>query len=105
MKKHISYSEWKTWNICPHYHKLTYIDKIGGFEGNIYTAFGTALHEFCEYRLTKPKRYSSLEAQKKLFRTKLVQELKDKLLKELIAQNASLMGKLTNKVSDLGLSS
>ncbi len=29
----------------------------------------------------------------------------NKLLKELIAQNASLMGKLTNKVSDLGLSS
>ncbi len=29
----------------------------------------------------------------------------NKLLKELIAQNASLMGKLTNKVGDLGLSS
>ena len=29
----------------------------------------------------------------------------NKLLKELIAQNASLMGKLTNKVGDLALSS
>ena len=76
MKKHISYSEWKTWHICPHYHKLTYIDKIGGFEGNIYTAFGSALHEVCEHRLTNPKKYSTLEAQKDLFKKQLVKELK-----------------------------
>ena len=46
--KHISYSEWKNWHICPHYHKLTYIDKIAGFVGNEFTAFGRAIHDSCE---------------------------------------------------------
>ena len=45
---HISYSELKKWDFCPFYHKLTYVDKIKIFEGNVYTAFGTALHETCE---------------------------------------------------------
>ena len=45
---HISYSELKNWDFCPFYHKLTYLDKIKIFEGNVYTAFGTALHETCE---------------------------------------------------------
>lgn len=48
MKKHISYSEWKDWKVCPYFHKLRHIDKIGIFEGNIYTAFGKALHEAIE---------------------------------------------------------
>ena len=51
MKKHISYSEWKDWSICPFYHKLVHIDKLQGFEGNIYTAFGKALHETIEVDL------------------------------------------------------
>jgi hypothetical protein len=45
---HISYSALKNWDFCPFYHKLTYIDKIKMFKGNVYTAFGTALHEACE---------------------------------------------------------
>jgi len=52
VKKHISYSEWKDWSICPFYHKLVHIDKLQGFEGNIYTAFGKALHETIEVDLT-----------------------------------------------------
>ncbi len=55
--KHISYSEWKNWHICPHYHKLTYIDKVTQFEGNIYTAFGKAIHTVCEFTLTSPEKY------------------------------------------------
>jgi len=47
-RQHISYSEFKIWNDCPHKHKLNYIDNIAGFEGNIYTAFGTAIHSVCE---------------------------------------------------------
>ena len=47
-KKHISYSELKTWAECPYKHKLKYKDGIKGFVGNIYTAFGTAIHEVCE---------------------------------------------------------
>ena len=45
---HISFSALKNWDFCPFYHKLTYIDKIKLFRGNIYTAFGTALHNTCE---------------------------------------------------------
>lgn len=48
---HISFSELKNWAFCPFYHKLTYIDKIKGFMGNEYTAFGTAIHEICENKL------------------------------------------------------
>ena len=50
---HISFSELKNWNFCPFYHKLTYIDKLKGFLGNEYTAFGTAMHTICENKLLK----------------------------------------------------
>jgi len=45
---HISFSALKKWDFCPFYHKLSYIDKIKIFRGNVYTAFGSALHETCE---------------------------------------------------------
>ena len=45
---HISYSELKIWAECPFKHKLMYIDKIRGFIGNEYTAFGGAVHSLCE---------------------------------------------------------
>ena len=48
---HISFSELKDWKFCPFYHKLTRIDKLKSFEGNEYTAFGTAIHEVCEKKL------------------------------------------------------
>ena len=47
-KQHISFSELKMWAECPFKHKLTYIDKIKGFTGNVFTAFGTAIHSVCE---------------------------------------------------------
>jgi hypothetical protein len=48
MKKHISYSELKMWADCPRKHKLVYIDKLKGFTGNEYTAFGSSIHALCE---------------------------------------------------------
>ena len=48
---HISFSALKNWNQCPFYYKLTYVDRIKRFQGNHYTAFGTALHEVCEKTL------------------------------------------------------
>ena len=45
---HISYSAFKNWTVCPYYYKLTYEDRISLFSGNIYTAFGTAVHRACE---------------------------------------------------------
>jgi len=50
---HISYSELKDWKFCPFYHKLTRVDKIDGFKGNAYTAFGTTMHSVCEKKLLK----------------------------------------------------
>jgi len=41
----ISYSQLSQWDKCPNMWKLNYIDKLGTFEGNIYTVFGTAVHE------------------------------------------------------------
>jgi len=48
---HISFSELKNWNTCPWYHKLVNIDKNKIFNGNEYTAFGTAVHGACEKKL------------------------------------------------------
>ena len=50
---HISFSALKNWNQCPFYYKLTYVDRIKLFQGNHYTAFGTALHSICENQLNK----------------------------------------------------
>ena len=74
--KHISYSEWRNWHICPYYHKLTYIDKIAQFEGNIFTAFGKAIHTVCEYTLTSPERYRAQGAINKLVKEQFLKELK-----------------------------
>ena len=48
MKKHISYSELKTWAECPYKRKLSYQDRVKEFTGNAFTAFGRALHFLCE---------------------------------------------------------
>ena len=48
---HISYSELKDWKFCAFYHKLTRVDGIDGFKGNVYTAFGSAMHSVCEKKL------------------------------------------------------
>ena len=74
--KHISYSEWKNWHICPHYHKLTYIDKVAQFEGNIYTAFGKAIHTVCEFTLTSPEKYKEPGKIEALVKEQFLKELK-----------------------------
>ena len=50
---HLSYSSIKDWKFCPFYYKLTRIDKLKPFKGNIFTAFGTAVHSVCEQLLLK----------------------------------------------------
>ena len=47
-EKKISFSEFKIWNECAFKHKLVYIDGLKSFQGNEYTAFGTAMHHVCE---------------------------------------------------------
>jgi len=46
--EYISYSAWKDWNFCPFKHKITRIDRIKAFTGNIYSAFGTSMHDTAE---------------------------------------------------------
>ena len=41
----ISYSQFAMWDKCPYAWKLNYVDKAETFKGNIYTLFGSALHE------------------------------------------------------------
>ena len=41
----ISYSQFSKWDKCPYTWKLDYVDKVETFIGNIYTLFGTAVHE------------------------------------------------------------
>ena len=41
----ISYRQFSQWDKCPQMWKLNYVDKVGTFTGNIYTIFGTAVHE------------------------------------------------------------
>ena len=48
---HVSFSELKIWKECPWKHKLVYLDKLKGFEGNEHTAFGTAIHSTYEKAL------------------------------------------------------
>tara|TARA_R100000808_G_C2136497_1_gene144790 strand:+ start:706 stop:1491 length:786 start_codon:yes stop_codon:yes gene_type:complete len=48
---HVSFSAIKDWKFCPFYHKLTRVDKIKVFEGNVFTAFGKAIHDTCESML------------------------------------------------------
>ena len=48
---HISFSELKNWDHCTWYHKLVNIEKLKLFQGNAYTAFGTAMHTVCEDKL------------------------------------------------------
>lgn len=48
---HVSFSAIKDWKFCAFYHKLTRVDKIKVFEGNIFTAFGKAIHDTCESML------------------------------------------------------
>lgn len=50
-KPHVSFSEVKEWVDCPWAHKLSHIDKLKTFNGNVYTAFGTAVHAVCEHYL------------------------------------------------------
>lgn len=74
----ISYSEFKTFQDCAFKHKLQYIEQVAKFEGNEYTAFGTAMHHVCENvvennNLTKDQLHE-------IFMQKLVEEVT--LLKE-----------------------
>lgn len=73
MKKHISYSELKTWAECAWRHKLQYIDGLEPFYGNEFTTFGTALHAVSEKFLID----KTAKNPEKYFETQFLKELKE----------------------------
>tara|TARA_B100000287_G_C20587504_1_gene762846 strand:- start:524 stop:1291 length:768 start_codon:yes stop_codon:yes gene_type:complete len=77
---HISFSELKNWNQCSYYHKLVHVDKLKGFEGNLYTAFGSALHTVCEKVVL-----GEVEDKSSLFQLSFYNEIKE--LPEKIKEN------------------
>lgn len=52
--EYLSWSAVKDWNTCPFYFKLTKIDEIDGFKGNIHTAFGNGVHWTAERSVSSP---------------------------------------------------
>lgn len=92
---HISFSELKNWAQCPYFHKLTYVDKIRLFEGNEYTAFGTAIHSTCE-KLLLLKEEEELDA-KNYFTLEFIKELE--ALKE---KGIELRSDMVNSMRDQG---
>tara|TARA_B100000287_G_scaffold5037_2_gene4926 strand:+ start:5572 stop:6348 length:777 start_codon:yes stop_codon:yes gene_type:complete len=98
MSRHISFSQIKNWVKCPFYHKLSNIDKVdGAFSGNIYTAFGSALHEAIEKHLENKvtdeelKYYfaSCFENERK----SLTEEIEDKHYDQFLNQGMGLVKK------------
>ena len=107
MKNYISFSEFKIWSECPWKHKLQYVDKIKGFRGNEYTAFGTAIHDVCEK--TARNEFSGPAHAKLLFSKRFEEQLdslpedhnfNEKLLKEMRVQGKELIPEIFPAVDD-----
>jgi len=52
-KNNISYSQFLSFQTCPHQWYLRYIRKLGTYEPSIHTVFGTAMHETIQTWLEK----------------------------------------------------
>ena len=95
---HISYSELKNWHHCPFYHKLVNIQKLKVFEGNEYTAFGTALHSVCEDLLTDEVDIPKPELFNQKFRDEIKKLRSEEINKKLIVDMFAQGGKLSEQV-------
>ena len=87
---HISYSELKLWAECAWKHKLVYKQRVKGFVGNEFTAFGRALHLLCEHAIEdkiQPEDHDDF------FEVAFEKEIEDLLIK-----NVELDEKLTNQM-------
>ena len=82
----ISYSQFSQWVQCPHKWKLQYIDGYGQFKGNIYTIFGSAIHECIQLYL----RVMYAESIKKANELPLDEFLMDEMKKQYLETKESL---------------
>ena len=82
----------KVWTECPFKHKLVYLDKIKGFQGNEYTAFGTAIHTVCE-RLLLDENIQKEEVFTKEFEQELISLPNDYEINEKMICDMEVQGK------------
>ena len=100
---HISYSELKDWKFCAHYHKLTRVDKIDGFTGNEYTAFGSAIHSVCEKKLLNEKLEDDFfvkELKKNISELDEEHEVNKKLVLDMIGQGKRIIPEIEDALYD-----
>jgi hypothetical protein len=100
---HISYSELKDWKFCPFYHKLTRVDKIKGFKGNEYTAFGTAMHSVCEKKLLSEDVDNSFfvkELKKNIAALDDDIEVNQKLVLDMVGQGKRIIPEIEDALQD-----
>lgn len=98
---HISYSELKDWKFCAFYHKLTRVDKIDGFTGNEYTAFGTAMHSVCEKKLLQEevdKDFFVQELKKNI--AELDEGVDNKLVHQMMKQGNNIIPEIQDALDD-----
>jgi hypothetical protein len=100
---HISYSELKDWAFCPFYHKLTRVDKIDGFKGNAYTAFGSAIHSVCEKKLLHEEvddDFFVQEFEKNIKSLDDDVEINEKLVSDMVGQGKEILPEIENALAD-----
>ena len=99
---HISFSALKDWNTCAWYHKLTRIDKIRGFTGNAFTAFGNAIHDVCEKKLLKEEIEEEDYFLKRFehFLGTLDEEPDQKLVSDMRTQGKSILPEIEDALED-----
>tara|TARA_R100001163_G_C5028102_1_gene169113 strand:- start:31 stop:801 length:771 start_codon:yes stop_codon:yes gene_type:complete len=99
---HISYSELKDWKFCPFYHKITRVDKIDGFTGNEYTAFGSAIHSVCEKKLLNEEIESDFfvkELKKNISNLDEDHEINKKLVVDMVDQGKRIIPEIEDALN------
>jgi len=99
---HISFSELKDWVHCAFYHKLTRVDKIDGFTGNEYTAFGSALHSVCEKKLLQEdfdENYFVNELKKNISELDEDHEINKKLVLDMVGQGNNIIPEIEDALN------
>lgn len=100
---HISFSELKDWVHCPYYHKLTRVDKIDGFTGNEYTAFGSAIHSVCEKKLLQEdfdEDYFVNELKKNISELDEDHEINKKLVLDMVGQGNNIIPEIEDALNN-----
>ena len=85
-KKSISYSQFSLWDKCPYMWKLSYVDKLSVFTDNIYTLFGTSMHEVLQEYIRVMYTQSIKEADELYLEEQLEDRLKKNFL-EIMKKN------------------